>query len=327
MQYERSLAHSEMADDDLVTGALRRDHSAIAKLITQAESGGSGERRVLRCLFPHTGHAHVVGVTGAPGTGKSTLISHIVRLLRAQDETVGVIAVDPSSSLTGGALLGDRLRMRDLSGDDGVFIRSLASRGNRGGLARAAYSAVNVLDAAGFAKIIVETVGTGQDEIDVASAAHTTILVESPAGGDEIQALKAGLLELADIVVVNKSDLAGARARVRSLKMAVGRCSPGAGEEADWRVPLLLTSAMDGSGAEAVVQAISDHCEYLRSSGLWETRERGRAEAELLGALRRELMDWLAARWSEQVLVREWVDRIVAREVDVYSAADALVND
>jgi len=317
----------------LVTEALGGGRYALARLISLVEDDGAGARAALATLYPHTGQAHVVGVTGAPGTGKSTLVNELAKLLRAQDTTVGVVAVDPSSPFTGGALLGDRVRMRDLAGDPGVFIRSMATRGSLGGLAQATNDVVKVLDAAGFAVVLVETVGAGQAEVDIARTAHTTVVVEAPGMGDEVQALKAGLLEIADVLVVNKADRPGAAQAARVLGMVIHRNvippigGDGGGEAGDnvWRPPLLQTIALDGSGVPEVLEAVAAHREHLRSSGLWARRERARVEIELLNVLRQELLDQLLARVGKEQ-IRAWVERITAREVDVYMAVQAILD-
>ncbi len=311
----------------LAAEALGGNRYALARLISLVEDDGAGARAALATLYPHTGRAHIVGVTGAPGTGKSTLVNELAKALRVQDTSVGVVAVDPSSPFTGGALLGDRVRMRDLAGDPGVFIRSMASRGSLGGLARATNDVVKVLDGVGFALVLVETVGAGQAEVDIARTAHTTVVVEAPGLGDEVQALKAGLMEIADVLVVNKADRPGAAQTARALEMVISRNarhSHGEVEDA-WRPPILQTVALDGTGVAAVLEAVAAHREHLRASGLWTRRERMRVEAELLNALRKELLDRALARVGEEG-IQDWVARIAAREVDVYTAVRIILD-
>lgn len=311
---------------ELVTEALGGNRYALARLISLVENDGADARTALATLYPHTGQAHVVGVTGATGTGKSTLVNELAKALRAQDTTVGIVAVDPSSPFTGGALLGDRVRMRDLAGDPGVFIRSMASRGSLGGLARATNDVVKVLDAAGFSVVLVETVGAGQAEVDIARTAHTTIVVEAPGLGDEVQALKAGLMEIADMLVVNKADRPGAARTALALEMVIGRNTSHEETGASvWRPPILQTVALDGSGVPEVLEAVAAHREHLHASGLWARRERARAETELLSVLRQELLDRLLVRVGEE-RIRAWVERIAAREVDVYTAVRAVLD-
>ncbi len=306
---------------DWVTQALAGDRRALARLISFVEDDGPQAHRALALLHPHSGHAHIIGVTGAPGTGKSTLVNELAKGLRARGHTVGIVAVDPTSPFTGGALLGDRVRMRDLAGDPGIFIRSMATRGSLGGLAQATGDVVKVLDAVGFAVVLVETVGVGQAEVDIARTAHTTVVVEAPGLGDEVQALKAGLLEIADLLVVNKADRPGAAQTARALEamLDLGRSDNG------WRPPVLQTVALDGTGVDAALEAIAAHRAYLQESGQWARRERERARADLLRVLERELLHRLRARAGEDVL-EHWVERVAARQVDVYTAAAALLD-
>ena len=309
---------------ELVPNVLAGDRRALARLISFIEDDGPPAHAALAALHPHTGRAHVVGVTGAPGTGKSTLVNELAKALRAQGRTVGIVAVDPTSPFTGGAILGDRVRMRDLAGDPGVFIRSMATRGSLGGLARATGDVVKVLDAAGFQVVLVETVGVGQAEVDIARTAHTTVVVEAPGLGDEVQALKAGLLEIADVLVVNKADRPGAAQTARALEVTLelGRNNQG---EDGWRPPILKTVALDGTGVEEVLEAVAAHRAYLQKSGLWERRERERARADLMRMLEQELMGRLVERVGADRL-EQWVERVAAREVDVYTAVQALLN-
>jgi len=319
---------------ELVAEALAGNRYALARLISLVEDNGSDARTALATLYPHTGQAHIVGVTGAPGTGKSTLVNELAKSLRAQDTTVGIVAVDPSSPFTGGALLGDRVRMRDLAGDPGVFIRSMATRGSLGGLARATSDVVKVLDAVGFAVVLVETVGAGQAEVEIARTAHTTVVVEAPGMGDEVQALKAGLMEIADVLVVNKADRPGAARTARALEMVRARSETfaqrargGAGDVLDnhWHPPILQTIALDGTGVPEVLEAVAAHRENLHASGIWAERERARVETELLTVLQQELLDRVLARVGEGQ-IQAWVERIAAREVDVYAAVQALLD-
>jgi len=310
---------------ELVSEVLAGDRRALARLISLIEDDGASARQALAALFPHTGRAHIVGVTGAPGTGKSTLVNEMAKALRAAGSSVGVVAVDPTSPFTGGALLGDRVRMRDLAGDPGVFIRSMATRGSLGGLAQATGDVVKVLDAAGFEVVLVETVGVGQAEVDVARTAHTTIVVEAPGLGDEVQALKAGLLEVADVLVVNKADRPGAAQTMRALEvtLALGRNNrPG---REGWQAPVLKTVALEGKGVAEVLDAVAAHRAYLQESGQWAEKEQERARTDLVRLLERELVGRLVARVGEEELDR-WVARIVAREADPTQALEALLG-
>ena len=272
---------------DLAQAVLAGDRLALARLLTQVENDSAAGRAGLDALFPATGKAHVVGITGSPGTGKSSLVNQVTRSFRRPEGehpaiTVAIVAVDPSSPFSGGALLGDRVRMRDLSGDRGVFIRSMASRGALGGLARSTAAVVNVLDAAGFELILVETVGAGQSEVDIARLAHTTIVVEAPGMGDEIQAIKAGILETADILVVNKADRPGVENTERSLRsmLEMGHPVRSTHEHAHdpqqtpeeiWLPPVLRCISTSGEGVAAIAQAIIDHSDFLQRSGSVET--------------------------------------------------------
>ncbi len=313
-----------IAESNLVTQALAGSRYALARLISLVEDDGASARDALASLYPHTGQAHIVGVTGAPGTGKSTLVNQLARSLRAQGTTVGIVAVDPSSPFTGGALLGDRVRMRDLAGDEGVFIRSMASRGSLGGLARATGDVTKVLDAAGFEVVLVETVGAGQSEVEIARTAHTTIVIEAPGLGDEVQALKAGLMEIADVLVVNKADRPGAANTARALEMVIHRHHDRQGYDA-WRPPILQTVALDGAGVPEVLDVVAQHRAYLQESGAWAERERERAECEFLNVLQQELLKRTLASVGEEQ-GRTWVERIVTRKVDVYTAVETILG-
>jgi LAO/AO transport system kinase len=328
----------------------------VARLITMIENDGDEARRALADLYPHTGQAHVVGVTGAPGTGKSTLVNELAKVYRGgggqpahSSKTVGIIAVDPTSPFSGGAILGDRIRMRELSGDPGIFIRSMATRGSLGGLARATADAIKVLDAAGYEVIFVETVGAGQAEVDIAKMAHTTIVVQAPGLGDDIQAIKAGILEIADIFTVNKSDREGAENAVIALQMLLDldhasrptlhhgmvmesgvSCDTSdsglvPGQKQGWRPPILKTVALHGQGIEAVVEAIEAHLVYLKESQTLYRRERARIESELNDILQQELMRRLLSRVRAGEL-DELIERIGRRELEPYAAAKRLIE-
>jgi LAO/AO transport system kinase len=328
---------------DLVTDLLAGSRRALARTISQVEDRADGAHALLAALYGHTGQAQVIGITGAPGTGKSTLVNALARAYRTTGQTVGVIAVDPTSPFSGGALLGDRVRMRDLTGDPGIFIRSMATRGSLGGLARATADVIAVLDAAGFDRILVETVGVGQAEVDIASAAHTTIVVEAPGLGDEVQAIKAGVLEIADVFAVNKADREGADRTVMALQMMQGLATPPAGhhgpqtgphghalpgpqENGSWLPPIVKTVATSGQGVEALRDWVERHALYLRDSGQLARREQARAAAALEHILRDRLLAGLLARQPADRLPA-LVTAIAARMLDPYTAADALLAD
>jgi LAO/AO transport system kinase len=310
---------------ELVPLVLDGNRRALARLISLVEDDGPAAREVLATLYPHTGRAHVIGVTGAPGTGKSTLVNTLAKTIRSRSKTVGIVAVDPTSPFTGGALLGDRVRMRDLAGDEGIFIRSMATRGSLGGLALATSDVVKALDAAGFEVVLVETVGVGQAEVDVARTAHTVIVIEAPGLGDDVQAMKAGLLEIADVLVVNKADRPGAENTARALEVSLelGRSNQ---EDAVWRPPILKTVALDGTGIEEVLTAATDHRAYLVLSGMWASREQERVRTDLVRMLERGLFDQLVEQLGEAELDR-WVERIVARKIDPYSAVETIIQE
>jgi GTPase len=330
---------------ELVNKALGGNRRALARLISQVENNGSLAAQTLAAIFPNTGHARVIGVTGAPGTGKSTLVAELAKSYRRAGQTVGIVAVDPTSPFTGGAILGDRIRMRDLAGDSGVFIRSMATRGSLGGLARATADVVQVLDAASYDIIFIETVGAGQSEVDVARAADTTLVVEAPGLGDEVQAIKAGILEIADVLVVNKADREGAANTVRALQamldlgsaprtvshhgvtMTVGVPVPESthpNSAPTWRPPILQTVALEGKGIAQVVEAIARHQAHLIESGEAQTRRRARIESELEAILRETLLRRLKTGLSPADL-DGMVNRIAARELDPYAAVEELL--
>lgn len=315
---------------------------AIAQLITQIENNDAAARSAIKALYSDTGKAHIIGVTGPPGTGKSTLVNEIAKVIRKSDLRVGIIAVDPSSPFTGGALLGDRVRMRDLSGDAGIFIRSMASRGSLGGLARMTGNVVKLLDAAGYEVILVETVGAGQAEVDIASTAHTTMVIEAPGMGDEIQTIKAGILEIADLLVVNKADRPGSDRTVKALKamlqmgqsrghvdhhgkkISVEMSEKDRSDSSEhWQVPVLDTVATDGKGIEELVEVAFSHKTYLQKSGQWLLREKARCRQEVGQLLQTRYLTEIQAR----VPMAEREKLIVAvaeRRIDPYSAVDEL---
>lgn len=277
---------------ELVARAVRGDRRAVARAITLVENGSPELREIMAGLAPHTGRARVVGLTGSPGVGKSTSTNAIVRALRSRGQSVAVLAVDPSSPFTGGALLGDRVRMQEHATDTGVFIRSMASRGHLGGLSWATPHALRVLDASGFDVVLVETVGVGQAEVDIAGHADTTLVLCAPGMGDSIQAAKAGVLEIADVFVVNKADRDGARATVRELRQMVAQVDRGPGE---WKPPVVSTVAARGEGVEELLERVDQHMEHLAGSGGLEARRHARAreevEAIVLDTLRSRLGD------------------------------------
>ncbi len=318
------------AASNLAAEVLAGNRLALARLLTRLENEDPLGRAALDELFAHTGRAHLIGVTGSPGAGKSSLVNQLARLFRtgAAARSVAVVAVDPSSPFSGGAVLGDRVRMRDLAGDAGVFIRSMASRGALGGLARTTAAMVQALDAAGFDVILIETVGAGQAEVEIARLAHTTLVVEAPGMGDDIQAIKAGILEIADILVVNKADRPGAENTVRALRTMVenGHASAPPEESAApvWTPPVLETVALERKGTAEVLAAIDRHAEYLRSTQRWQQRDQVRLQAELDGLIRREL----EARWRAQLPAGAYaatLAQLAARELSPFQALERLL--
>ena len=305
----------------LVERALGGDRVAIAKLLSLVEQGGQGARDVVRRLHPHTGNAWSVGITGAPGAGKSTLTDALVACMRADDLAVGVLAVDPTSPFSGGAILGDRVRMQRHSTDPSVFIRSMASRGHLGGLAVATPQSIRVLDAVGKQWVIVETVGVGQVEVEVASQADTTLVVVNPGWGDEVQAAKAGLLEIADIFVVNKADRPGADATVSDLA-AMLELSPGSG----WKPPIVRAVATTGEGVDEVWAQIRAHRASLESNGAIAKRRRARLATELRAMVLEELLA-RGGGLTEGEQFDALVDEVASRATDPYTAVDALLAE
>jgi len=322
---------------------LSGNRLALTRLLTQVENDTADGRAALTELFPHTGKAHLIGVTGAPGTGKSSLVNQLALHFRKQeDRRVAVVAVDPSSPFTGGAVLGDRVRMRDLAGDPNVFIRSMASRGSLGGLAHATAGLVQVFDAAGFDTILIETVGAGQAEVEIAHLAHTTLVVEAPGLGDDIQAIKAGILEIADILVVNKADRPGVENTLKALKNALELAHPvrhvfqhhgkveivetyAVPDYNSWIPPIQQTVATEGKGIPELVDEIVRHAEHMRESGDWAARERSRLGAELDAMLQ----EMLVRRFHKSVpesRYEEILEQVFQRDLAPWEAVNLLLN-
>ena len=298
------------------------DKRSIARLLTIVENDEPGSADILRSLYPETGRARIIGVTGPPGGGKSTLVSRLAADYGNTYGRIAIVAVDPSSPFTGGAILGDRIRMRDRFLEEGVFIRSMASRGHAGGLSRATMRVVNVLDALGTGLVIVETVGVGQEEVEVVRVADTVCLVTVPGLGDDIQAIKAGVLEIADVLVVNKADKPGADETARDLMQML---SLGKGRT-PWKPPIVRTSAQDNTGIEALAKAIDAHVEWSTASGDRDARRAGAARQEVEALLREALVKRLEERVGQD-RVSEAVARVARRELDPYRAVDELLAD
>jgi len=302
---------------------LSGDRRALARMVTLIENESPRARRYLAELHQSAGRAHIIGVTGAPGAGKSTLVTHLVREFRRRERKIGVVAVDPSSPFTGGAILGDRIRMMELAGDPNVFIRSMASRGSLGGLSAATRDVVRAMDAAGFNPVIIETIGTGQAEVEVMRAAQTVLVVSAPGMGDEVQAIKAGILEIADIFVVSKADKPGADQTVAELTMLLSLDPHRRHHDKSkpyWRIPVLKTSAIKDQGITQLVDAIEQHYQYLVESDMLANRTQRQVRSEVEALVLHSVM--LALK--DKVTDAEWqqlMQDITMRERDPYSVA------
>ncbi len=323
---------------------LNGDRLALARLLTKIENNSPEGREALIELFPHTGKAHLIGVTGAPGTGKSSLVNQLaLHYRKAQDKKIAILAVDPSSPFTGGAVLGDRVRMRDLSGDEKVFIRSMATRGSLGGLAQSTANMTQAFDAAGFDIIIIETVGAGQSEVDVAKLAHTTIVVEAPGLGDDIQAIKAGILEIADILVVNKADRPGVEHTEKALKSMLELAHPTEKtfrhhgksmnveapkqqtNEKIWIPPIQKTISTEGVGIPELATLISNHKTHLLSGEGWSARARIRLQVEMESLIHEALMNRFRQDVSKEKY-DETFEKVFQRNLSPYEAVKMLMN-
>jgi LAO/AO transport system kinase len=347
IQYKHMVetpSRKQVAIETLITGVRTGNRLALARAISRVEDEQEEAHALLRALYASSGQAHIIGVTGAPGTGKSTLVTALAQAYRSAGVTVGIVAIDPTSPFTGGAILGDRVRMRALSGDTGVFVRSMATRGSLGGLSKTTGDVVTLLDAAGFQRIIVETVGVGQAEVAIASMAHTTLVVEAPGLGDEVQAIKAGILEIADLLVVNKADRPGADRTIKALEMMlelesgssrpirhhgqlieVARPTAPTPEATQWQVTVLKTIATNSEGITALRDQIEAHWAWLQQSGEWAVREQVRVAHTLENILRAELNRRILAALP-QTGMTGWVQAICNRETDPYTAAQQILS-
>jgi LAO/AO transport system kinase len=306
--------------DDLAAGVLRGDVRAVARAITAVENGSAEAPALLAALFPHAGRALVVGVTGPPGAGKSTLVDRMTARLRAEGKTVGVVAVDPTSPFTGGAILGDRIRMQAHATDEGVFIRSMATRGHLGGLAAATGHVLTVLSASGKDVILVETVGVGQDEVEIVGTADVSVVVLVPGLGDEVQALKAGIMEIADVFVVNKADREGVERVVAEIQSMLTLAPGGAAPE------IVTTVAATDQGVDTLLEAIARYLATARGSGELERRRRGHLRRLFEETLRERLMARVRTRALPAAELERVVARLEKREVDPFTAADEVLG-
>ena len=310
--------------EEIVNGVLAGNKRSIAKAITAIENCTDESPELIARLFPHTGKAHVIGLTGAGGAGKSTLIEKIVREYRSRGKTVGVVAVDPTSPFSGGAFLGDRIRMQELSTDEGVFIRSMASRNHAGGIARATKDAAKVLDAAGKDIVIVETVGAGQSEVEIIKVAQTIIVVHAPGLGDEIQAIKAGIMEIADIFVVNKADRENANKAVMDIQSNLQLNS----KQVAWKPPVLKTVAVTGEGILELVGKIEEHRCFLEGNAECRTALlKNRAEAELVEAIKEKAANALIDELRRKGKLDEVLQRILEKKIDPATAAEKVLKE
>lgn len=308
---------------DLVENVLKSDSRSIARLITNVENNTEGITEAMRTIHAHSGRAHVIGITGVMGCGKSTLIYELTRHYRKQGKTVGIIAIDPTSPFSGGALLGDRIRMMELAMDDGVFIRSMGTRGMLGGLTSAVYDVVEIMDAAGKDIILVETVGVGQAEVDIIKIADTTLVVVVPGLGDSIQTLKAGIMEIADIYVINKADRSGVEQTVAEVQSLVDIvCS-----NKDRKTPIIQTIAKESKHIDVLAEEIGNHQTYLKRTKKLEDRRKLRYEAELVEIIKKKLMDFIFNEEQFKQTIDQLLDQINKKEIDPHTASEIILRE
>lgn len=307
--------------DEIVKGVLAGDRRSIARAITIAEDNTPEAQKLIAAIYPHTGKAHIIGLTGPGGSGKSTLIEKMVREYRRKGKTVGVVAVDPSSPFTGGAFLGDRIRMQELSTDEGVFIRSMATRNYAGGIAKATKDAVKILDAAGKDIILVETVGAGQSEVEIIKVAQSIVVIHAPGLGDDIQAIKAGLMEIADIFVVNKADRENADKAAMDIQAMLQLNN----KKTAWKPPILKTTALTGEGVSQLIEKLEEHKNFLEKE---EERRKSllRAEAELVEAIKEKIVNVVINELKKEEKFEDLLHKILDKKIDPASAAEKLLH-
>ncbi|MGQ9557081.1 MAG: methylmalonyl Co-A mutase-associated GTPase MeaB [Desulfurispora sp.] len=307
----------------LAAKVLQGDRRSVARVITLVENEDPARQEILRDLFPYTGQAFVIGITGSPGAGKSSLVDELTKSIRQENLTVGIIAVDPSSPFSGGALLGDRIRMQEHALDRGVFIRSMGTRGNLGGLARATKDVVKVLDAYGCQVIIIETVGVGQSELDIMNYADSTVVVLTPGAGDHIQTIKAGIMEIADIFVINKCDLGGAE----KIKIDIEGMLDLSPLLNGWRPPVVLTSTLQGTGIDQLWQELQRHRRECQISDKWRQKQHQRMQQELVDIVQQSLHQKIIATVQENSPAAPLLEQVFSRQLDPYTAADLLLRN
>src|SRR5215203_1076872 len=311
-----------MESSEIVTRVLRGEPRAVARAISVVEDGAAGASELMRGVFPHTGRGLVVGITGSPGAGKSSLVDKLAGLYRGRGERVGIVAVDPSSPFSGGAILGDRIRMQALGLDPGVFIRSMATRGNLGGLARATVDAVAILDAAGYQKVVVETVGVGQDEVEIVKTADVSVVVLVPGMGDDIQAIKAGIMEIGDVFVINKADREGVLRTRKELEALLSLASRDDG----WDPPIVKTVATENQGVAGLAQAIDSFCQAQLGARVSSERRKAIARWRIVELLRESLLARVLESDSSVAMLNRLADEVATRRRDPYSAVEEIIQ-